>query len=80
VNRLLATAVVNHQFQSKLLNEPSTALEGGYLDRSFSLTDEERDIILSIQTDSLQDFARKLLEAFKEQPVAIKQVSYAVVR
>lgn len=75
LNRLLATAVVNHQFRSRLLNDPEVALRDGYLGIPFSLADEERDLLLSIHADSLQDLAQQLLVSFSEQSLPVRQIS-----
>jgi hypothetical protein len=75
LNRLLATAVVNYQFRSLLLNNPEAALKDGYQGTSFSLADEERALILSIHADSLQDLAQQLLVSFSEQSLPVEKVS-----
>lgn len=80
VNRLLATAVVDRQFREQLLNEPEAALDNGYLDTPFLLSSEDRAMILSIQADSLQELARRLLAFFSKQPVRVRLETYAVIR
>lgn len=75
LNRLMATAVVNHQFRSMLLNDPEQALKEGYLGTPFYLANEDRDLLLSIRADTLQDLAQQLLVLFSKQSFPVKQVS-----
>lgn len=60
LSRVFAAAVVNHQFRNMLLNDPYAALENGYLGETFKLSDEERDLIISIRAESLADLARQV--------------------
>jgi hypothetical protein len=60
LSRVFAAAVVNHQFRQVLLDDPHTALQAGYLDETFKLSDEERDLIVSIRAASLSDLARQV--------------------
>jgi hypothetical protein len=60
LSRLLTAAVVNRGFCKLLLTNPATALERGYNGETFRLGREEQDLILSIQAQSLADFARQL--------------------
>jgi hypothetical protein len=65
LHRLLTAAIVNSQFREKLLSEPEMALAGGYLGQSFTLTDQEKTIISSVQARDLTDFAQKVNQALK---------------
>lgn len=58
--RLLAAAVVSRSFRELLLREPLTAVRQGYHGEQFVLSLEELDILLAVQADTLQDFARQL--------------------
>ncbi|MCA2000668.1 MAG: hypothetical protein LDL51_02260 [Chloroflexi bacterium] len=60
LSRVFAAAVVNRQFCDMLLRDPSIALQKGYLGESFSLSKEEKDLIVSIRADSLADLARQV--------------------
>lgn len=60
ISRLLTAAVVNQRFCNLLLSNPASALDSGYNGETFSLASEEKDLILSIQANSLSDFARQL--------------------
>jgi hypothetical protein len=60
LSRLLTAAVVNQRFRQLLLTNPETALASGYNGESFSLANEEKDLILSIRAKSLADFAAQL--------------------
>ena len=66
LSRLLAAAVVNQQFCHLLLEDPEQALNNGFQGESFLFTEEERDLILSIRTDSLADLANQLVRTFNE--------------
>ena len=58
--RLLAAAVVSRPFRELLLKEPLSAVRQGYHGEAFLLSAEELEILLSIQADSLHDFANQL--------------------
>lgn len=60
LSRLFAAAVVNQQFCEILLTNPQEALRRGYLGETFTLTKDERDLIVSIRARSLADLAREL--------------------
>jgi len=60
LSRVFAAAVVNRQFCDMLLQDPSIALQKGYLGEAFSLSKEEKDLIVSIRADSLADLARQV--------------------
>jgi hypothetical protein len=60
LSRLLTAAVVNRGFCNLLLTNPATALARGYNGESFRLASEEQDLVLSIQAQSLAEFARQL--------------------
>lgn len=66
LHRLFAAAIVSDRFRKTLLSEPETALTGGYLGQSFTLTDRERKIIKTIRAENLTDFAQKVNQALKE--------------
>lgn len=65
IHRLFAAAVVNSQFRESLLCEPDTALANGYLGQSFSLTDQEMNIVRTVRAKDLTDFAQKVNQALK---------------
>lgn len=65
LHRLFAAAIVSDQFRAKLLSEPEAAMTGGYLGQPFSLTDHEKKIIKTVQTNSFTDFAQKVNQALK---------------
>lgn len=60
LSRVFAAAVVNRQFCDMLLQDPSIALQKGYLGESFSLSKEEQDLIISIRANSLSDLAKQV--------------------
>lgn len=60
LSRMFAAAVVNRQFCEMLLNDPEEALRKGYLGETFTLTQDECDLIVSIQARSLADLARQV--------------------
>lgn len=73
LNRLLAAAVVNDRFQKMLLDHPEKALQEGYHGEAFFLSQEEYDLVLSIQASSLKDFATQLvqtLDSHLQYPIA----------
>lgn len=68
LHRLFAAAIVSDRFRKTLLSEPETALAGGYLGQSFTLTDQERKIIQAVRAENLTDFAQKVNQALKKKP------------
>lgn len=60
LNQLLSAATINDQFCSILLRDPAQALATGYFGYSFSLTPEERDLVMGIQVQRLEDFAAQI--------------------
>ncbi len=60
LNQLLCAATVNHRFCETLLSNPAQALAAGYLEHVFSLTPEEREFVLGIQAQQLEDFAAQV--------------------
>jgi hypothetical protein len=60
ISRVFAAAVVNRQFCDMLLQDPSIALQKGYLGETFPLSKEEKDLIVSIQANSLSDLAKQI--------------------
>lgn len=60
LNQLLSAATVNDRFCTTLLRNPAQALATGYFGHSFSLTPEERDLVVGIQAQRLEDFAQQI--------------------
>ena len=65
LQRLIAAAVVNREFRERLLCEPEWALSNGYMGQSFSLTDQERTIVVTVRARDLTEFAQKVNQALK---------------
>lgn len=59
--RLLAAAVVNRKFRDLLLRHPGRALARGFQGERFSLDDREKKMVLTIQADSLSEFASQII-------------------
>ncbi len=62
LERLVCTAVISTRFRHKLLNGSRAQM----LDE-FELTAEEREFLLSIQAETVQEFATSLLHWLKEK-------------
>jgi hypothetical protein len=60
LNQLLCAAMVNGRFRETLLRDPAQALAAGYFDYAFPLTPEERDLVIGIQAQKLEDFAAQV--------------------
>lgn len=67
LSRLLAAATVNQDFGNLLINEPQVALEQGYQDENFLLSQDERDLVLSIHAGSLTELAQILVRTLGER-------------
>lgn len=61
LSRLLTAAVVNPEFCNLLLSDPPIALSGGYNGETFNFTPEAHSLILSINANSLKEFASQLI-------------------
>ncbi len=68
LSRLMAAAIISPKFCNLLLKDPDMAIKTGYQGEDFSFSDGERDLILSIRTNSLTDLADQLSRSFNEQP------------
>jgi hypothetical protein len=60
LNQLLCAAVVNEHFRQTLLRSPAQALAAGYMGQLFSLTSEERALVVDIRAQHLEDFAAQV--------------------
>ncbi len=60
LNQLLCAATVNGRFRETLLRNPALAISTGYLEHTFSLTPEERELVVGIQAQHLEDFAAQV--------------------
>jgi hypothetical protein len=60
LNQLLCAATVNGRFREMLLRDPAQAIATGYFEHSFCLTSEERDLVVGIQAQQLEDFAAQV--------------------
>ncbi|MFC2031508.1 hypothetical protein ACFLWA_12380 [Chloroflexota bacterium] len=60
LNQLLCAAVVNTRFRDTLLHSPAQAIASGYMEHSFSLTPEEKSLVVNIQARQLEDFAAQV--------------------
>jgi hypothetical protein len=52
--------VVNNHFRTLLLNDPASAIAGGYCGECFSLGSCEQKKLGAIRASNLADFARQL--------------------
>jgi hypothetical protein len=62
LSRLLTAAVVNQKFRKLLLADPAIALVSGFNGEPFRLASEDKDRVLSINANSLADFAMQLTD------------------
>lgn len=60
LNQLLCAATVNRRFRETLLHNPAQAIATGYFNHTFALTPEERELVVSIQAQRLEDFAAQV--------------------
>jgi hypothetical protein len=60
LNQLLCAATVNVRFRETLLRDPAQAIATGYFGHTFSLTPEERELVVGIQAQQLEDFAAQV--------------------
>jgi len=57
MSRLINAALVDQTFCNLLLSEPASAIEQGYNGEDFRLSRLETEFVLSVQAESLTDFA-----------------------
>ena len=67
VNRVIAAAVVNKNFRDLLLTDPGQALAQGYQGETFPLDYNERILVLSIQADTLKEFALQIISCQEDR-------------
>jgi hypothetical protein len=60
LSRLFAAAVVNRQFREALLRDPRMALRDGYPGQVDPLSQEEKDLIVSVRAGSLPELAQQV--------------------
>ncbi len=66
LSSVFAAAVVNQRFREQLLSNPELALRQGYLGKSFSLSQEEKSLIVSTNAKSLTDLAQQVVSTFRK--------------
>lgn len=62
LSRLLTAAVVNQNFRKLLLDDPAIALASGFNGEPFRLASADKDRVLSINANTLADFAMQLTD------------------
>lgn len=60
VSKLLTAAVVSKAFCQLLLTNPAQALEDGYNGMRFALSNQEKELLLSIRAKSLSELASQM--------------------
>jgi hypothetical protein len=71
LSRLCSAAVVDPAFCRQLLQDPLAAIAAGYHGEHFCLDAREIQAILSIQAETLSDFAGQLLDRLQNLPLPI---------
>ena len=61
ISRIMTAAVVNGHFRQILLNNPREAIAHGFCEEIFSLNEVESDLLATIQANSLEEFAIKVI-------------------
>jgi hypothetical protein len=61
LSRLFAAAVVSPDFCQTLLHDAAAALATGYMGHSFALSAAEESLVLSIEANTLADFADQVV-------------------
>ncbi len=70
ISKLFAAAVVNRKFRETLLRDPHLALQNGYPGQTDPLSQEEKDLIVSIHARSLPELAQKVNHLMRNGPWA----------
>lgn len=74
LNRLFCAAIVNRRFQQYLLRDPLGAVDAGYNDERFELTDQERQALQSVRASSIEELAAQVIARLDQGPVAETEV------
>jgi len=61
LGKLIHAALISAEFRELLLADAAAALAAGCAGETFHLSSQERELVLSIQASSLQDFAMQLV-------------------
>lgn len=61
LGRLITAAIVNSRFRALLLANPAQAMLSGFQGQTFDLSQKDKELVLSIQAGSLEDFAQQLV-------------------
>ncbi len=69
MSRLISAALVDQGFCRLLLSNPLAALSRGYNGETFELSAVERSFVLSVQAESLTDFAARWVKQASEHSV-----------
>lgn len=65
LRKIFAAALVSRQFCQQLLKDPIYALQNGYMGETFKITESERDLIISIQANSLSELASQVNQSLE---------------
>ena len=68
-SKLLTAAVVSKAFCQLLLTNPAQALEDGYNGMRFALTNQEKELLLSIRAQSLSELASQISNIGQPAPL-----------
>lgn len=67
LNQILCAALIDREFCSKLLKNPSLAVADGYLGNCFDLSTEEKNIMMGIKAKTIEDFAECIHQSIERQ-------------
>lgn len=79
VNRLLCAALVDTNFRSSLLEDPSQAFHAGFNGNYFELTEAELEMLCNINASRIEDFALKVhhwLEGHEKQATRFEYLNH----
>ena len=60
LNRLLCAALVSTQFRTALISDPAGAIDTGYYEQRFSLTTEERAMLVGLQVNTFEELCTQV--------------------
>jgi len=61
ISRILSAAVINHDFQHTLLNDPIAAISKGFQGECFAFSPKQKASLANIQAADLAGFASRIL-------------------
>lgn len=67
LNQILCAALIDRDFCSELLKNPLQAVAVGYLGNCFELSSEEKQLLIGIEVNTIEEFATRVQQWIEVQ-------------